>query len=424
MLLEQEQAALVNKLTLHQSRRTQFIPTLSVLIGGSAATRLLWLKWAQQTNRHTAMCTGESLTSVLEAWLSMAAKHYDLQSLGLKSAAELANQSAEQLSHWLSHASEYQIERFWQQLSEQTKQTRWLKWLLEQGRSARKNVREVNGFNLTALEDNSFAAIAQIFTLVSGLIPGDALPGVLVHSPSADDELQTTLPILTRLVETVPAVPMGLLLEAAQADRILDALPESRAKAILRSGIIEVATPETAALKQWLSDRGLENEKHLQSILHVTQQYGATEELLTTALSLSESAEKTQPTADDEGTYRSQAERLLFQYLEARSTTAGKFRANVRLDIRFGNRAMEVDFLADKTKVVIELDGYYHFQSSDSYRRDRRKDIALQQKGFWVLRFLSEDVVANLEEILATIDQALSLRQSSIHAQSPAQLET
>lgn len=152
MLLEQEQAALVNKLTLHQSRRTQFIPTLSVLIGGSAATRLLWLKWAQQTNRHTAMCTGESLTSVLEAWLSMAAKHYDLQSLGLKSAAELANQSAEQLSHWLSHASEYQIERFWQQLSEQTKQTRWLKWLLEQGRSARKNVREVNGFNLTALE--------------------------------------------------------------------------------------------------------------------------------------------------------------------------------------------------------------------------------------------------------------------------------
>ena len=188
----------------------------------------------------------------------------------------------------------------------------------------------------------------------------------------------------------------------------------------MRSGIIEIATPEAASLKQWLSDRGLENEKHLQSILHVTQQYGATEELLTTALSLSESAKKTQPTADDDGTYRSQAERLLFQYLEARSTTAGKFRANVRLDIRFGNRAMEVDFLADKAKVVIELDGYYHFQSSESYRRDRRKDIALQQKGFWVLRFLSEDVIANLEEILATIDQVLSLRL----AQASVQLET
>ncbi len=77
---------------------------------------------------------------------------------------------------------------------------------------------------------------------------------------------------------------------------------------------------------------------------------------------------------------------------------------------------MEVDFLADSAKIVVELDGYYHFQSSDSYRRDRRKDIALQQAGFWVLRFLSEDVIARLEEILATIDQALSLRlaQSSV----------
>jgi len=410
MLLEQDQAALVNKLTLHQSRRIQAIPTLSVLIGGSVATRFLWLEWSQQANQHTAICTFESLTSVLDAWLSAVAQHYALQSLVLKRVAGLANQSAEQLSYWLSHASTYQIERFWQQLSEQNKQTSWLKWLLEQTHSAQKNVRKVDGFNLSELEDSSFPVITQIFTIVSGLIPTNALPGVLIHSPSTDSELRAILPILTRLVEAIPTVPMGLLLESAQANRVLDTMPESRAKAVLRGGIVKVAAPEPAMLRQWLSDRGLNQEQSLQSIVRVAQQYGATEEILSKAVSLATATQKNAPTGEDENVYRSQAESLLFQLLEARPTTTGQFQVNAKLDIRFGNRSMEVDFLAAKSKIVVELDGGYYHLTPDNYRRDRRKDIALQQKGFWVLRFLSEDIIANLEDILATIDQALSLR--------------
>jgi very-short-patch-repair endonuclease len=59
-------------------------------------------------------------------------------------------------------------------------------------------------------------------------------------------------------------------------------------------------------------------------------------------------------------------------------------------------------------KLVVEIDGsHYHLGSKDAYRRDRRKDWLFQQHGYHVLRFLADDVVARLEEILATILTAL-----------------
>ena len=183
--------------------------------------------------------------------------------------------------------------------------------------------------------------------------------------------------------------------------------------------MVKIDALKEEELRRWLGDRGSKHTEQLRPILRAVQQYGATEEILTAAVSIAETAKGTDSSKEN-GEYRSHPEWLLFQFLEARPATAGQFQVNAQLNIPFGNRPMEVDFLAEKAKVVVELDGYYHFQSSDSYRRDRRKDIALQQKGFWVLRFLSEDVVANLEEILATIDQALSLRLDS----ASVQLET
>ena len=43
--------------------------------------------------------------------------------------------------------------------------------------------------------------------------------------------------------------------------------------------------------------------------------------------------------------------------------------------------------------LAVEIDGYYHFQDADAYRRDRRKDLELQKRGFLVVRVLAEDVV-------------------------------
>jgi hypothetical protein len=58
---------------------------------------------------------------------------------------------------------------------------------------------------------------------------------------------------------------------------------------------------------------------------------------------------------------------------------------------------MEVDFLCAEARLVIEFDGAQHLADAEAYRRDRRKDALLQQHGYFVLRFLAEDVGKQLD---------------------------
>ena len=58
----------------------------------------------------------------------------------------------------------------------------------------------------------------------------------------------------------------------------------------------------------------------------------------------------------------------------------------------------EVDFLCSRAAMVIELDGAQHLADADAYRRDRRKDELLQRHGYFVLRFLAEDIGKRLDE--------------------------
>ena len=59
------------------------------------------------------------------------------------------------------------------------------------------------------------------------------------------------------------------------------------------------------------------------------------------------------------------------------------------------------------TRVAVELDGAQHLADAVAYRRDRRKDRLLQENGYFVLRFLAEDVGTELDMVLDTILSAL-----------------
>lgn len=105
---------------------------------------------------------------------------------------------------------------------------------------------------------------------------------------------------------------------------------------------------------------------------------------------------------------RSASEAFLYRRLETLPETAGKFCLNVELPISFdGWGKMEVDLLSADARLVVELDGAQHLSDADAYRRDRRKDFLLQQNGYFVLRFLAEDVATHLDEVLNTILQTL-----------------
>ncbi|MCF7668934.1 MAG: DEAD/DEAH box helicase family protein [Verrucomicrobia bacterium] len=101
---------------------------------------------------------------------------------------------------------------------------------------------------------------------------------------------------------------------------------------------------------------------------------------------------------------RSASEALLYRRLETLPETAGLFQLNGMLPIAFdGWGQMEVDLLWQKGRVAIELDGDQHLGDPDAYRRDRRKDVLLQENGYMVLRFLAEDISKRLDQVLDTI---------------------
>ena len=116
--------------------------------------------------------------------------------------------------------------------------------------------------------------------------------------------------------------------------------------------------------------------------------------------------------AEGVGRARSATEAFLYRRLETLPDTAGRFRLNTELPIAFdGQGRMEVDLLCADARVAIELDGAQHLADADAYRRDRRKDVMLQENGYFVLRFLAEDAGKHLEEVLDAILRALSHRQ-------------
>lgn len=120
------------------------------------------------------------------------------------------------------------------------------------------------------------------------------------------------------------------------------------------------------------------------------------------------------PSPDAEGAdrARSATEAFLYRRLETLPATAGRFRLNIQLPIPFDNWSrMEVDVLCAGARIAIEVDGAQHLENAESYRRDRRKDQLLQENGYFVLRFLAEDIGKNLDMVLDTIQRTLVSRQ-------------
>jgi superfamily II DNA or RNA helicase/very-short-patch-repair endonuclease len=121
--------------------------------------------------------------------------------------------------------------------------------------------------------------------------------------------------------------------------------------------------------------------------------------------------------ADAEGAdrARSATEAFLFRRFETLAETKGRFNVNTALPIAFDGLArLEVDLLCADARVAVELDGAQHLADPVAYRRDRRKDQLLQENGFFVLRFLAEDVGKELHLVLDTILRSLGRTSGAV----------
>ena len=99
--------------------------------------------------------------------------------------------------------------------------------------------------------------------------------------------------------------------------------------------------------------------------------------------------------------------------LQGDPDTGGLFTPNARLAVRSGGRAAEVDLLCPQLRIAVEVDGWHHFRGADRYRRDRRKDLVLQQQGYLLIRVLAEDITDNPAAVAAQIREVVCVRRRS-----------
>lgn len=92
-----------------------------------------------------------------------------------------------------------------------------------------------------------------------------------------------------------------------------------------------------------------------------------------------------------------EAEKRLWSRLRDRQLRNAKFRRQQPIGPYI------VDFVCQEHRLIIECDGSQHVESDS----DRRRDAWLRNKGYHVLHFWNNDVLANTEGVLTAIFEAL-----------------
>ena len=107
---------------------------------------------------------------------------------------------------------------------------------------------------------------------------------------------------------------------------------------------------------------------------------------------------------------RSPQEGLLYFLLECHRPTRGRFEANRRIRGADG-LSYEVDLLARRAKLVVEIDGLQH-EHQPQAERDAKKEAALRGVGYEVFRLSAGTVVASPVDARRDVERALALRES------------
>jgi very-short-patch-repair endonuclease len=91
-----------------------------------------------------------------------------------------------------------------------------------------------------------------------------------------------------------------------------------------------------------------------------------------------------------------QAEAFLWGYLNNSQLEGKKFRRQSSI------KNFIVDFCCPEEKLVVELDGDFHFDENATKDDERRSKI-LEKKGLKVIRFENQEVLLNLDKVLKEI---------------------
>jgi Protein of unknown function (DUF559) len=377
-------------------RRKQGLPTLSTLVGPFSLGIGEWGRWCASVSR--PMIVAFDTTELARAWFE-----------GVK-ASRLADWACDWLNKTLPSAeierhnprrmTQYDLDQVWSRLSDRKSETAVLAYRVLEATGSDEPLR----FDRLVGEYGVVAVLAGL----CGLAPTEVWPALLVISRGATKEFREVVLDLERITVRLCLLPIAVNVSTEVWNSIL--ADSSRGIALAREGLIELSGVTASELMAMLIATGVSEPFPHKAIVRLTTEGLAPAAAEAFVAAVAESRRpSSMPTPDE--VHRSAAELFLYELLEAMPETRGQFEPNREMEFRHGPRAAEADLAAQKLKLVIEVDGGYYHLNAGQYRRDRRKDHAYQRHGYWVLRFLAEDVVEDSESILATILDAVTLRR-------------
>ena len=93
------------------------------------------------------------------------------------------------------------------------------------------------------------------------------------------------------------------------------------------------------------------------------------------------------------------AEKILWEYLRRNA-----------LGVRFRRQFIIGDFIVDfaclEKKLVVEVDGLYHF-TDEQMEEDRKRTYHISQLGYRVIRFTNEEIMTDINKVVAKIKESL-----------------
>lgn len=382
-----EREAVVVGLRRHALRRGNGLPTISVFVGSDATSQTFVKQALEEAGLRFVM--GTSLEPLMRSWLTKVDTERDLQRRAL---ALVSGDEDEARNRTLFRAKSPAERRRWFEMAAQGAASKGARnaahWLL--------NFEEVSDWGNIA---HPRSTVEQTLTW----LPQAQCPALCLIAQEVDQ-----LAALTELASAMPTLRLATVIDRELFRRAQDEL-DSRAMTYLKEGMLLEAPARVEAVASPVAHQREHAPVALQS-----WEPSVLREVAMDSRRAARVAQKSSPAEAEqlEERARSLAEQLLFELLQRDPATRGVFRLNGNLPVSFGSRDVEIDLLCEEMAIAVEVDGYYHFQDQRAYRRDRRKDLLLQKHGYWIARYLADDVIDDSGAVIQSIRELVRDRKA------------
>lgn len=375
-------------LAWHQSRRRSQIPTVSFIVGALGAALECWQDWCTADDRSVVLVDQSQVEDWSLRWLTAAGQGTIHQALLRR--LERSGITPTRLS---SLKTAYDVQCFLQ--SHSAESDKLLSTLT----------------HAAVVGESLLAAVAswpadQLLPQLVAFDPNLKWPSLfIVGSP-------WTIPdILRQWIDTAPDFlsRLPVALTVTSWDRTASTQGTDRYQSVLNEGLIEVQTLDRAEFVQALQTANIKPLPPDETIDYLVTT-GVTQKFMEHYIQ----AYQESSNLCEDGMARSQDERYLFQLLQRSRVTHGLFRLNQSVEFLHGRSAAEADLLAESLRLVVEVDGGYYHLKVGQYRSDRQKDWLYQLHGYWVLRFLAEDIRLKPREVMTAIEDAVRILQQRL----------